>query len=135
VVTIVLVEDNPADARLVRAALEEHGVAGELIVFRDGAKAIQFIDEIESGSGQCPDLMIVDLNLPKRPGRDVLACRDRSGKLRKVPIVVLSSSDAAQDRDESSRLGASLYLRKPSRLDDFLRLGAVFREILATPRA
>jgi CheY-like chemotaxis protein len=127
------VEDNPADVRLVRAALEEHGVAGELIVFRDGAKAIQFIEEIESGSGSCPDMMIVDLNLPKCPGREVLKCRDGSGKLRNVPVVVLSSSDAAQDRDDSTRLGANLYLRKPSRLDDFLRLGATFREMLGLP--
>jgi len=127
------VEDNPADVRLVRAALEEHGIVGELIVFQDGAKAIQFIGEIESGSGSCPDLMIVDLNLPKCPGREVLECRDHSGKLRNVPIVVLSSSDAAQDRDDSSRLGASLYLRKPSHLDDFLLLGATFREILGLP--
>lgn len=117
----------------MRAALEEHRVSGELIVFRDGAKAIQFIDEVESGSGPCPDLMIVDLNLPKCPGREVLESRNRSGKLRNVPVIVLSSSDAVQDRDESSRLGASLYLRKPSRLDDFLRLGATFREMLGLP--
>lgn len=132
-VSIVLVEDNPADVGLVRAALEEHGVAGDLTVFRDGARAIQFIEEIESGSGQCPDLMIVDLNLPKCPGREVLKFRERSEKLRNVPVVVLSSSDAVQDRDDSSRLGASLYLRKPSRLDDFLRLGAAFREMLGLP--
>ena len=118
----------------MRAALEEHNVVGDLLVFRDGARAIQFIDEIESGSGQCPDLMIVDLNLPKRPGREVLECRNRSGKLRNVPVVVLSSSDAMQDRDDSSRLRANLYLRKPSRLDDFLRLGASFKEMLGLPR-
>jgi CheY-like chemotaxis protein len=132
-VSIVLVEDNPADVRLVRTALETHGVTGELIVLRDGARAIQFIEEIESGSGPCPDLMIVDFNLPKRHGRDVLGCRDRSGKFLNIPIVVLSSSDAAQDREESARLGASLYLRKPSRLDDFLRLGATFRKMLGLP--
>jgi CheY-like chemotaxis protein len=127
------VEDNPADIRLVRTAFEEHGIPGELTVFRDGERAIQFIEEIEYGSGRCPDMMIVDLSLPKRPGRDVLECRDRSGKLRNVPVVVLSSSDAIQDRDQSARLGASVYLRKPSRLDEFLRLGAIFREILGLP--
>lgn len=123
-------EDNPADVRLVRTALEEYGVVGELIVFNDGAKAIQHMEEIESGSGRCPDMMILDLNLPKRPGREVLQCRDQSGKLRNIPVIVLSSSDARQDRDESARLGANLYMRKPSRLDDFLRLGATFRDML-----
>jgi CheY-like chemotaxis protein len=132
-VFIVLVEDNPADIRLVRTALEQHGVAGELVVFRDGEKAIQFIDDIEAGSGRCPDMMIVDLNLPKRPGHEVLQCRDRSGKLRNVPVVVLSSSGAAQDRDQAARLGATLYLRKPSRLDEFLGIGATFRQILGLP--
>lgn len=126
-------EDNPADVRLVRIALEEHGIAGELLVFSDGAEAIQFIEKIESGSGQCPDMMILDLNLPKRPGREVLQCRDRSGKLRNIPVVVLSSSDAAQDREEAARLGADLYLRKPSHLDEYLRIGATLREMLGLP--
>jgi CheY-like chemotaxis protein len=75
-------------------------------------------------------MMIVDLNLPKRPGREVLQSRDRSGKLRNIPAVVLSSSDAAQDRDEAARLGADLYLRKPSHLDEYLRIGATLREML-----
>ena len=126
-------EDNPADVLLVREALEEYRVIGELVVFHDGAKAIQFIDEVESGSGPCPDLMIVDLNLPKCPGREILESRNRSEILCNVPVIVLSSSDAVQDRAETSRLGASLYLRKPLRLDDFLRLGATFREMLGLP--
>jgi CheY-like chemotaxis protein len=130
-VSILLVEDNPADVRLVRAALEEHGIPGELIVFSDGEKAIQFIEGIEDCSDPCPDLMILDLNLPKRPGREVLRCRDQSGKLRNIPVVVLSSSDAARDREESARLGADLYLQKPSHLDEFLRIGQIVREMLA----
>jgi len=102
-------------------------------VFRDGEKAIEFIEQIEYGAGTCPDMLIVDLNLPRRPGRDVLQSRDCCGKLRNVPVVVLSSSDATQDRDNSLSLGANLYLRKPSRLDDFLRIGAALREILRLP--
>ncbi|HVY95080.1 MAG TPA: response regulator, partial [Bryobacteraceae bacterium] len=129
--TIVLVEDNPADVRLVRTALEEHGVVGELIVFRDGENAICFIEHFDV-STPCPDLLIVDLNLPKRPGREVLECRGR-GTLRAVPVVVLSSSDAAQDRADADRLGVDLYVKKPTRLDDFLRVGAVFREMLGLP--
>jgi two-component system, chemotaxis family, response regulator Rcp1 len=67
------VEDNPADAGLVRRALEKHGVDGELIVISDGETAIAFIQALDAEAAPCPDLAIVDLNLPKKPGREVLA--------------------------------------------------------------
>jgi CheY-like chemotaxis protein len=126
----LLVEDNPADVRLVRTALEHHEVECEITVFVDGEKAILFIQAVDAEAIACPDLIIIDLNLPKRPGREVLECIRRSEKCREVPVVVLSSSDAVQDRDEASRLGASLYLKKPSRLEEFLNLGAIFKETL-----
>jgi len=127
------VEDNPADVRLVRSALEEYEVAGELVVFRDGEKAIWFIEHVEHSCGPCPDLIIADLNLPKRPGRHVLECRDRTGRFRGVPAIVLSSSDTVEDRAECDRLGANLYVRKPTRLDEFIGIGATFREMLGLP--
>jgi chemotaxis family two-component system response regulator Rcp1 len=123
----VLVEDNPADARLVRRALEEHGVEGEMAIFIDGENAIAFIEAMDSGSIACPDLVIIDLNLPKRPGREVLECMRLSERCSKVPVVILSSSDADEDKADAGRLGASCYLRKPLHLDEFLSLGAVFK--------
>jgi DNA-binding response OmpR family regulator len=66
------VEDNPADAGIVREALEEHGVEGELTVLIDGEMAIQFVQDIDSQLLTSPDLIIVDLNLPRKPGREVL---------------------------------------------------------------
>lgn len=129
-VSILLVEDNPADAGLVRKALEEHGVEGDLIVIADGEKAIEFIHSIEAQGTPCPDLAIIDLNLPKKPGREVLRQMRVSQVCRHIPVVILSSSDAARDRADAVQFGASQYLRKPSRLEEFLRLGAIFKAAL-----
>ena len=127
--SILLVEDNPADVGLLREALQEHGVEAQLTVVTDGEQAIQLIQDIESQRAACPDLFIVDLNLPKRPGREVL---ERMGlsKCRHAPVVVLSSSDSPRDKEIAARLGVR-YICKPSRLEEFLSLGAVFKEILS----
>ena len=126
----MLAEDNPADARLVRRALEDYGVEGEITIFTDGETAVQFVQSIDAREFACPDLVILDLNLPKKPGREVLECLRLSVICHDVPVVVLTSSDAAQDRADAARLGASRYIRKPSRLEEFLSLGALFRETL-----
>jgi len=125
--TVLLVEDNPADARLVREALEEHGVSGELILIGDGESAILYIKSLDGGSEQCPALAIVDLNLPKRSGGEVVAAIRCSERCAAVPVVVLSSSDNSADQAEAERRGASRYIRKPSRLQEFLSLGRVFK--------
>lgn len=129
-VSILLVEDNPADAGLVRKAMEEHAIKGELILAADGEIAISFIEELDDGLTPCPELAIIDLNLPRKNGREVLQRLRQSPKCGGIPVVILSSSDAEQDRSDSARLGAGRYIRKPSRLDDFLGLGAVFKELL-----
>lgn len=124
-------EDNPADSGLVRKALEEYGFTGELTLADDGEKAIHLIQSLdEQPSVDCPDLVIIDLSLPKRSGREVLETMRRSERCRNIPVVILSSSDALQDKADAARLGASLYIRKPSRLEDFLRLGATFKAII-----
>lgn len=128
--SILLIEDNPADVHLVREALEEHGVQGDLTVVTDGETAIRMIESIDSQPLTCPDLFIIDLNLPRKPGRVVLECLRRSEKCRQAPVVVLTSSDAQQDRDDALRLGVNRYIRKPSRLGDFISLGAAFKAIL-----
>jgi CheY-like chemotaxis protein len=131
-VSIFLAEDNPADALLVREALEEHGVEGELIVVSDGESAIKFIQTIDEGD-DCPNLAVIDLNLPKRSGRDVLGAMRLSAKCSSIPIIVLSSSNARQDKDEAAYLGASRYIRKPSRLAEFLALGSIFKSMATDP--
>jgi two-component system, chemotaxis family, response regulator Rcp1 len=108
---------------LVRRALEEHGVEGELLVIADGETAIAFIQGIDARGAPCPDFAIVDLNLPKKPGRRVLERMRMSERCRHIPVVILSSSDAERDRADAVRFGASQYIRKPSKLDEFPQLG------------
>ena len=131
-VSILIVEDNPADVILVRKALEEYGVAGELTLLMDGEAAIRFVGHRDRALSRRPDLVIIDLNVPKKDGRLVLECVRNTEWCRTAPVVILSSSDAQQDRDDTARLGASRYIRKPSRLDDFLELGAIFGSIMGT---
>jgi CheY-like chemotaxis protein len=127
---ILLIEDNPADALLVREALDEHEVECELIVINNGERATEFIQSLDAGGTCWPDLIILDLNLPKKSGLYVLQRIRSSEKCRHVPVVVLSSSDNQQDKSAAAALGASRYFRKPSRLADFMQLGSVFKEML-----
>lgn len=129
-VSILIAEDNPADVGLVREALEEHGVEGQLMVVTDGQQAIRVIEDIESQWVPCPNLFIIDLSLPKHPGREVLESLRRSPKCSQAPVAVLSSSDSQRDRKDADRLGVSRYIRKPSRLEEFIGLGAIFSEML-----
>lgn len=130
---ILLVEDSTADAKLIREALREHSVNCELIHVSDGERALALIDEFDSADYPCPDLVILDLNLPRRPGRDVLERVRSSGRCGHVPVVVLTSSNDQRDRDDAERLGASMYIRKPSRLSDLLKLGEVFKAFVSKP--
>jgi len=105
------------------------------VVVADGETAIQLIEEFETQPIECPDLAIIDLSLPRKPGREVLKRMRRSERCRAIPVVILSSSDAHQDRADAVRLGANRYFRKPSRLDEFISLGAVFKAALgAVPK-
>jgi two-component system response regulator len=114
----------------VRQALEQHQVPGELLLIGDGDRAIRYLEALLFDAAPHPDLVILDLNLPKRSGREVLQFLRQSASCGRVEVVVLSCSDAPQDRAESIALGASQYLCKPLLLDEFLRLGAVFKAIL-----
>jgi len=110
--------------------MEEHGISGELILATDGEIAVAFIDDLDAELVVCPQLVIIDLNLPRKPGSLVLERMRKSAQCGKIPVAILSSSDAEQDRSDAVRLGASRYLVKPSRLEEFLNLGAIFREML-----
>jgi two-component system, chemotaxis family, response regulator Rcp1 len=102
-----------------------------LIVISDGELAVAFIQSVAADETPCPDLVILDLNLPKLPGREVLRYIRASSKCMHVPVVVLTSSDAIQDREDAAFLGASRYIRKPLRLREFLSVGGVIKEIIA----
>jgi CheY-like chemotaxis protein len=127
--TILLVEDNPADVLLIREALEEHSIRADIYVLSDGEKAVRFVETEAKGLAH-PDLVILDLNLPRKTGREVLQHIRASETLGKVRVVVLSSSDAPRDMEESFRLGITKYIRKPSSLPEFMKIGGVLRELL-----
>jgi DNA-binding response OmpR family regulator len=131
-VNILLIEDAEQDVFLVREALKNAGLDFELNVLDDGEKAIDFIDELDRQLGAvCPDLVLLDLNLPKRSGDQILEHMRHSVRCKDIPVVVVTSSDSPRDKADMSRLGATRYFRKPSRLDEFMRLGPLVRELVA----
>lgn len=125
----MLVEDNPADALLVEEALNEHHVKADLLVLGDGEQAIQFVEQFDMVGKPRPRLVILDLNLPKRSGKEVLRCIRDIAQWNQVPVVILSSSNAPDDREETALLGANQYIRKPSQLEEFLSIGAVLKRL------
>jgi CheY-like chemotaxis protein len=133
VVEILLAEDNPADVYLIREALREHAVECNVRVASDGKEVLRIIlGEGEGLAAEPPALMILDLNLPRHDGIEILQRIRESARLSHIPVVVLTSSDSPQDRAAAIQFGASRYLRKPSSLEQFLGLGAVFKEVLDT---
>jgi CheY-like chemotaxis protein len=130
---IVLVEDAEPDIFLVREALERGGLNFDLDVLEDGEKAMDYIDKVDRGeTGCCPHLFLLDLNLPKKSGAQVLERMRRSQRCGQIPVLVLTSSDSPKDKEQTAQLGATQYFRKPSRLAEFMRLGEIVRGLLGT---
>jgi chemotaxis family two-component system response regulator Rcp1 len=120
---VLLAEDNSGDVHLFRQAFTDHGVNPHLVVASDGGEAMLLMDQIDDGLIPCPALIVLDLNLPKRNGFDVLKRVKVSPKCCNTTVIILSSSDSKKERDEASRLGAARYLKKPSDLDEFEKVG------------
>jgi CheY-like chemotaxis protein len=135
VLRILLAEDNLADILLVQKALEEHRITHELHVVRDGAEALAFLARVgQPGQIPCPDVVLLDLNLPKVDGPTVLSAVRRHPHCVHTPVVVVTSSDAERDRARMAELGATRYFKKPTDLDSYLQLGAVVREVAGERR-
>jgi CheY-like chemotaxis protein len=130
---ILLAEDNPADVYLIREALKEHGIQCPVHVVWDGKEVLQYIAEAGSAERQL-GLVILDLNLPRHDGIEVLQRLRQTEGLSHVPVVVLTSSDSPRDRVVASEFGATCYLRKPFNLEQFLSLGGVFKNLLESAK-
>ena len=120
---ILLVEDNPADVRLTQEAFKETGVPSTLHVVRDGAEAIDFLQQ----DGRFvfaprPDMILLDLNLPKKDGRQVLTEIKSDINFRSIPIVILTTSKAEEDIQDTYNHYANCYITKPTDLDDFIQI-------------
>lgn len=128
---ILLIEDNPADVFLIKEAMRAHGINFDLHWLADGEEALGHVEGFEAAS-HLPQLILLDLNLPKVDGKELLS-RIRSNRyLAKTPVVILTSSDSPHDRRETASLGASCYIKKPPTLDEFLRVGGTIKNLLGS---
>ena len=120
---VLLVDDNPADVDLTCETLAQSKRAFHVSAVDNGVEAIRVLrQQRDFGSAPCPDLIILDLNLPCKDGRQVLAEIKSDPILRALPVVIFTTSDAAGDVSRSYELGANCYLKKPGNLADFVAL-------------
>lgn len=122
-ITILLVEDNPGDIRLVREVMGECGMNHRLEIVTDGVEALDYLRREKTASHGClPDLILLDLNLPRKDGREVLMEIKGDADLRRLPVVIFSSSEAEEDILSSYDHHANCYIRKPLDLDAFIEV-------------
>lgn len=132
-IEVLLVEDNPADADLTREALEASKLVLNLSVAVDGEQCLNFLRRAgEFSNAPRPDLILLDLNLPRVSGREVLAEIKNAPGLRTIPVVVLTSSAAETDVVQSYDLGANCYITKPVDLNSFMSIVASVNEFWFT---
>ncbi|MBS2001786.1 MAG: response regulator [Cyanobacteria bacterium SZAS LIN-5] len=119
---ILLVEDSPADARLILEVFKDEKIAADIKVVRDGQAALDCLRSVGcfADSGR-PDLVILDLNIPKKDGREVLAEVKADENLKSIPVVILTTSQSEEDIAKSYRLQASCYVTKPIELQQFVK--------------
>ena len=128
---ILLLEDNPADVQLLRRALQSAGLDCDLAVIEDGAEALAFM----RGHGKYrdarpPDLAVMDLNLPKNDGLEVLEEMRKNPALSQVPVAVLSSSSSPRERNRLKELRVTRFITKPYDLEQFMEIGSILKSLL-----
>jgi CheY-like chemotaxis protein len=138
-IEILLVEDNPGDVRLTREAFRDARISNRIHTVCDGVEAMAFLNHEGAYTGALsPDLILLDLNLPKKDGREVLAAVKADERIKHIPVVVLTTSQAEQDIIKSYELQANCYVTKPVDLDQFLNtvksIGDFWLAIVKLPR-
>jgi CheY-like chemotaxis protein len=129
---LMIVEDNPADVYLIERALEENSVAYTLEVFNDGDEALRWIHH---PSHHPPELIVLDLHMPRTGGAEVLRAIRSAPSLTDVPVMILSSSQSPADKNRVEILGFARYVHKPLMLEEFLsQVGGVMKELLMESR-
>ena len=134
---IVVVDDNPADVFLIEEALRENQISCKITRFEDGEQAVRALCNggIERGEVAMPDLILLDLNMPRSEGLEVLKQIRQNKRLAKVPVAILTSSVSPRDRADAESEGAARFVAKPTDLDAFLRtVGAAAKELLGLAR-
>lgn len=124
-------EDNKTDVFLIREAIGNSRIDAEIEVLRDGQAALLWFEKVDTNHTEdCPDLILLDMNLPKRSGDEVLKHLRTSTNCRHSKVLIVSSSDAPQDRDAVETSGVAGYFRKPSSYEEFMQLGPLIRKLL-----
>jgi CheY-like chemotaxis protein len=127
-----VVEDNPADVFLILETIEATRIKIPIHVVKDGEAATRFFDDADrDDSAPSPALVILDINLPKKHGVEVLQHLRRSERCRKARVIVVSTSNARKDREAVMMSGADAYFPKPSKYEDFLKLGDLILELIS----
>ncbi|MGI0489393.1 response regulator [Pantanalinema rosaneae CENA516] len=130
---ILLVEDSPSDADLLLEVMEEARLPTQLYVVEDGVEAIAFLrHQGQYADKPRPDLILLDLNLPRKDGREVLAEVKTDRDLGTIPVIVLTTSAANEDIRQAYELHANCYITKPAGLDDFIQMVKVFEQFWLT---
>lgn len=135
---IVLIEDNVSDAELIIRALRKHGFASEILHLKDGEAALEFLDVLRKGDrDEFPRLILLDINMPKVNGLQVLEKIKMDPKISHIPVVLLTSSREVQDLRTGYRLGANSFVVKPVEFDQFMNtvseIGAYWLELNQIP--
>lgn len=121
VINLLLVEDNPGDVRLIREAFDEAEIVNNMNVVADGVEAMAYLRREGAYSlAPRPDIVLLDLNLPKKDGREVLTDIKADEDLKRIPVIVLTSSNAERDILSTYGLHANCYVTKPADLDEFI---------------
>ena len=128
---ILVAEDNRGDVLLIRKALQFHKIPHELHLVKDGAEAMNFLAAMgKSEATPCPDVVLLDLNLPKVDGPEILEEFRKHPECVTRPVIVISSSDSMQDRERMAALQVAYYFKKPSGLDEYMKLGQIILDVL-----
>ena len=132
-ISVLLVEDDPGDVVLIEEAFEDNKVHNRLHVVSDGVEAIDFLrKQGENGGSPTPDLILLDLNLPRKDGREVLAEVKTDERLQQIPVVVLTTSKLEEDVLRSYKLHANAYVTKPVDFDRFIEVVRQIDEFFVT---
>jgi len=132
---LLVAEDNPADVYLIREALSAERLDFTLDVVDDGEKAVHYAEVAgTTGFDPCPDLVLLDLHLPKRSGGDFLRTLRSNPGCRETPVIVLTSSESPADRLLATELGVTEYFKKPTDFMEFMKLGPIVRQLWTARR-
>jgi chemotaxis family two-component system response regulator Rcp1 len=132
-IEILLIEDNPGDVRLIREGLKDSRIINHINVVYDGEEATEFLcKQGRYTEVPTPDIILLDLNLPRKDGRELLADIKQDEELKRIPVVILTSSNADADITMAYKLHANSYLRKPLDLSEFVAMIQSFEQFWLT---